>query len=1335
MAYIVRSKTEYFNDLASFTPSLPAHENGDLILIFMSNDWSSNAYSTATSGWTKEIEESGGAVAACFSFYATGGGSTNPTFTTGTARDCVTTAVVIKGAPTSSAIDVSSSTQGSTFRSTTQTVTTTSDNCLLLEYVMLKTRAKQLFFEPEIALIAQTNGSPISSNYSGVLGWHIQQTAGLSTGHTYANTFSSNSGAKLTIAVKDDGNADLVGYVDPTTPPAELITPWANAANLSYYDDGSKAVDPTSLVGTIDGISTTYKAAAAKGVITPKIDGTGYNITSSGDWNKRLVFQRGLGNSWDLSGDSLVSFSMFSEEKSVDFNTGARYLGFGSGDSSNVATAAEMFQFESSDAKVTADDGIAQFVIQPSKASDASFGTIDLSNIEKLFHSSYMTSSDQDAGIGFIYKLSDMVLTGGSVAFPCSLLAAAVHAKTSALNTVKNQKGSATGQYFCSQNIQVGSTNDGTYWDSSFQSVEYPSAYSSTDVNVSVNTNSAIFKFNVKPKSGDTVRMLNSTFNMGDFHKWEIDSGAVDANIYNFSGLSVLSSTVTLQNKPNIDYSGITFSGCKELVTNGADLSGGNTISNCADTQAITVTSEAEFAKLSNCTFTNNTVGKAILITGNQTGIWSDINLTVSDNTFDIEYTGTTDFSIQSANALTVNNASAGTLTIATPTFDLTVNSSEAASQINVFATGTQTIIATEASNTALVYTHSSETVDITVLKDGYIPFRQTGVVLSGSVTVDVQLVKSREYLSSHGLTYTTDASWATNQLTVPTFGVTGQQVFSLIMEAFKSQTALRNTAFNLQMDGANSLYLVNDAEGASDASIDNLVDCGVAYINTAGTIAASWCGIKSVGTATGFTGEYQQVAGSGTTDARATGAFNELVKMYGDASHGNFDYTDHLVMKYQPNGYREERADVLDSYGISALSPTLYIVAMQPVAIAAAVGDPALTLTITDHGASPVTWNSKDFSVTVTADAADSGENILRELNYNLSLDATYNGKDPFNWPEMVIEAGTAYETARGTTEGGVGATLKGVRVVDGSGNPHPAFTRMQADDGTYYVVPITANISISNLPDDVGGNTELQIYNVTTATLIYSGDPAGTSYSDSYTDGDAAYASAGDNVRIRFAHANAGTSFELGQTTVVATSDGMTADGANFITADSVYATNGIDGSTITKLSYTPVNDQFNLIVNSNFTAAEMYAFYCYTLTTAAGIEGAYGAFVASDAGNYKNITAIASIYLDNETTASKRQTDTARIYRDDGAYPVLDPTTSGFGIDINWQNVVYVVTAGSGLTAPQAAELTTAASVKSTTDQLTFTNANELDVNVKSVSDTSITGSGTALDPWGP
>jgi hypothetical protein len=122
--------------------------------------------------------------------------------------------------------------------------------------------------------------------------------------------------------------------------------------------------------------------------------------------------------------------------------------------------------------------------------------------------------------------------------------------------------------------------------------------------------------------------------------------------------------------------------------------------------------------------------------------------------------------------------------------------------------------------------------------------------------------------------------------------------------------------------------------------------------------------------------------------------------------------------------------------------------------------------------------------------------------------------------------------------------------------------------------------------------------------------------------------------------------------------------------------------------------------------------------------------------------------SIYIDNTTTASKRQTDSARIYRDDDAYPVKDPTTSGYGVDVNWQNVVYVQNVGgSALTAGESAMLmttlpgkvdtvdTVADAVKAKTDQLTFTKSNELDVNLQSVDGTTVTGSGTEVDPWGP
>lgn len=45
------------------------------------------------------------------------------------------------------------------------------------------------------------------------------------------------------------------------------------------------------------------------------------------------------------------------------------------------------------------------------------------------------------------------------------------------------------------------------------------------------------------------------------------------------------------------------------------------------------------------------------------------------------------------------------------------------------------------------------------------------------------------------------------------------------------------------------------------------------------------------------------------------------------------------------------------------------------------------------------------------------------------------------------------------------------------------------------------------------------------------------------------------------------------------------------------------------------------------------------------------------------------------------------------------------------------------------------TEVAAIKAKTDQLTFTKANELDANVQSVNDKSVTGDGSAGNPWGP
>lgn len=106
--------------------------------------------------------------------------------------------------------------------------------------------------------------------------------------------------------------------------------------------------------------------------------------------------------------------------------------------------------------------------------------------------------------------------------------------------------------------------------------------------------------------------------------------------------------------------------------------------------------------------------------------------------------------------------------------------------------------------------------------------------------------------------------------------------------------------------------------------------------------------------------------------------------------------------------------------------------------------------ISVTDHGGSPVSWNGKSFGITVTGDlSVNSGlsiDDIKHYLHYHLSQTSSFEGKaSGLDWHNLC-------PMSKNETENGdYGGTIKGVRVVDQSGNPFPGFTRMQADDGTY--------------------------------------------------------------------------------------------------------------------------------------------------------------------------------------------------------------------------------------------------------------------------------------------
>ncbi len=698
--------------------------------------------------------------------------------------------------------------------------------------------------------------------------------------------------------------------------------------------------------------------------------------------------------------------------------------------------------------------------------------------------------------------------------------------------------------------------------------------------------------------------------------------------------------------------------------------------------------------------------------------------------------TGTVNITVGSGDVPEYTSAGA-TVNITAPTEALTIATNIAAT-IRYFDSGSQSVEATT-SGTSLEYEFTdTDAIDIEVVKQYYVPVsRQDVTPYNGDY--DIILDFDEAYHASHSLAVTTHFTYnRTTKVLAILADQSALDVRSALADTIRTNSSYYNTP--LLMDVIGGLVRVDLINGmtCSDMSKWKGAGCEVYDAADATNPIEKWCAVKTVGGITGSTTHYRQTSsGDSTAVALTNNVIDEAFQYWDDSNHDGVATTDtsgYFLIKSFLAGSKQGRVDVLTASGDTALKSTMYSVGLANVSHDYAGTDPGITsdLTLVAGG----TVSGKVFTYKIVDGGTNSGEDIADQLNYNAATNpntviAGGTGLRYFELPDMVIHNATSVETERGYKEGAT-PTLVGF-YVERSGADHPDFTRFQADDGTYYVKPVTANIAITNLPDDVGGDTRLHIYNVTEDVVIYSGDPAGTGYSTSYTNGDAAYASSGDSIRIRFAHLNAGTSFEYGETTVTASTDGITADGDNFISEDSVYGTNAVDGSGVTMFTADYSGLEIEVATDTDFTAAQFYAYYCYSLVNATGITAFWGGITANDTGNYLINNGTVNMFFESPTgvTYTVKQTDSARIYRADGNYPVQDPTESGYGVQINWKSQVFVVsTGGSALTPSEQAQLT---SVASKTSGLTYTVANELDVNVQSMNDAEMLGDGTSGDLW--
>lgn len=1061
------------------------------------------------------------------------------------------------------------------------------------------------------------------------------------------------------------------------------------------------------------------------------------------------------------------------------------------------------------------------FIALGSATAYASSGSIDWTAVTRVgyfVHRISSSTASASLGIKNAVLFDTVSITGGGASRPSTFADYA--------NWMVSWGGwnwaelNGAGQVLLKSSVQIGDggTNT-TYFDSSASSAEFPPAFATTvDGQMKWNVTAGAVSLKVNAGASDTINLAAGVVATSTNQALTIDSGTSTSADYSFAGTSIVGFNPTW--KTDVNCSSATFSECGEIDAKGSDWTD-CTIADTISTDAAIAFSE-DGGSMTRCTIdVTGTSAQYHLELGTAVTAISLIDVTFTgtpgtDKVHVRKTTGTVTITIDGTTSLVSGDVTSegATVSIVAPSLErgLEFTGLLAGSQVKVFETGTDTeLFSDNSSSTTETWddaTSGSITVDYVIQKAGYLPIRVTGVTVTGAVgtgvqSVPVSQVAARWYQASSGLTINTNVyANATTKLWGLTTTSTVQNLASYLMEQWialgDAGEAFANKPFPLEANGPNSFTWLYGWEADTTTypnSIANLSRDGMRYVNNSGTVTAIWSAILSVGVSSGMRVRFQQSDGGTTQSAAVTsGNMDELVQVYGDATHGNFDRTGYLVCKVQEMGYDQAEVDVVAQYG--TLEDQLYVIGLSPTANGVATGNPSITgVTITDHAGSPVTWNSKDFSITITDSATNSGTDIIRWLRYNFETGGTFQSTDAFNWHDLVQTNGDAFKTVRGKVYGDTGATLKGVRVLRGS-DAHPDFTSFMADDGTTYEPPVVADISITSMPNAVGASRRLQIINTTALTasaranstaysvgdirirqtgigtentaglylrcttagtsagspptwnttvggtttdgtavwttyavLFYDDDPASTSYSTTYTDGEEFLA--GESVEIRFAEMDADTSFKTYEGTTVVSSEGF-----SFVVAeeaDDVYATNALDGSDFEAVFSPNFTDNYIVLdANTDFSGKGAYAYFCYTLTSSNGMYLFWGGVTALDTGNYRIETDVLDMYFD-ESAGFVKQTDDVRIFRKDGTRPALDPTTGGSGIEINWRTPVSVVETGvSGLTGPESAQLM---ALPTASQILAAAESNPIHANIKEVNDYAVGGAGTESNPWGP
>lgn len=190
--------------------------------------------------------------------------------------------------------------------------------------------------------------------------------------------------------------------------------------------------------------------------------------------------------------------------------------------------------------------------------------------------------------------------------------------------------------------------------------------------------------------------------------------------------------------------------------------------------------------------------------------------------------------------------------------------------------------------------------------------------------------------------------------------GVTLQCLYSFCKEQWKSQSDLIKYPYPWIAITAEQFELINGWNFGTEESKQFIRDGGWALKDTGGTTQEEYMNLTTLGAfnATGDTAYYLQSSASTSTSTVYPNVVNQAIKIYGDSSHGNFNYRNYFKIYLREQAKSYGYYDLITSQNLSTLTYKKFALPLSNAS--------DLKITHVDDiitGTTPYTWMSITYT------------------------------------------------------------------------------------------------------------------------------------------------------------------------------------------------------------------------------------------------------------------------------------------------------------------------------------------------------------------------------------